>query len=194
MRPHGSPKALERRRQRAIALLDRGLILKEVAWRVGASFSSVFRWQRTVLREGRGALKAKPAPGRPRKPQEEECGRLLKLLLEGALAYGFPNDLWTLKRIRTVIRKEFGVVYHTHHVWRLLRRAGWSCQVPERQAIQRDPEAIAHGKRYKWPHIKKGATTWGPSGFPRRKRLSSHSDPPTDMGTSRAHPRGSVQL
>lgn len=167
MRPTGSPKALERRRQRAIALLDRGLTLKEVARRVGVSFSSVFRWQQSVFQRGPGALKAKPVPGRPRKLRDDECGQLLTLLLEGALPYGFPNDLWTLKRIRTVIRKEFGVVYHTNHVWRLLRRAGWSCQVPERQAIQRDPEAIAHWKRYKWPHIKKGATTWSPSGFPR---------------------------
>jgi transposase len=157
---------LEQRRRRAIALLERGLTLKEVAWRIRASFSSVFRWQQTVLQEGSAALKAKPVPGRPRKLGEEECRRLLKLLLEGALAYGFPNDLWTLKRIRTVIRKEFGVVYHPNHVWRLLRRAGWSCQVPERQAIQRDPEPIAYWKRYKWPHIKKGPTTWGPSGFP----------------------------
>ncbi len=167
MRPTGSPKALERRRRRAIALIERGLALKEVARRVRASFSSVFRWQQTVAQEGPAALKAKPVPGRPRKLRADECCGLLVILLEGALAYGFPNDLWTLKRIQTVIRKEFGVVYHPNHVWRLLRRAGWSCQVPERQAIQRDPEAIAHWKRYKWPHIKKGATTWGPSAVPR---------------------------
>ena len=167
MRPIGSPKALERRRQRAIALLDRGLSLKEVARRVGASFSAVFRWQQTVLQDGPAALKAKPVPGRPRKLQDHECQQLLKLLMEGALTYGFPNDLWTLKRISAVIRKEFGVVYHPNHVWRLLQRAGWSCQVPERQAIQRDPEAIAQWKRCKWPHIKKGPTSWGPSGFPR---------------------------
>ena len=150
-----------------MALLDRGLSLKEVARRVGASFSSVFRWQRAVVGDGPGAVKAKPVPGRPRKLREDECRRLLKLLLQGALAYGLPNDRWTRKRIRTVIRKEFAVVYHPNLVWRVLRRAGWSCQVPERQAIQRDPEGIAHGKRYQWPHIKKGATTWGPSGFPR---------------------------
>jgi len=167
MRPTGSPKALERRRQRAIALLERGLSLNEVARRIGASFSSVFRWQQAVLQDGPAALKAKPVPGRPRKLQEDECRRLLKILLEGARAYGFPNDLWTLKRISAVIRKEFGVVYHPNHLWRLLRRAGWSCQVPERQAMQRDDEAIAHWQRHKWPHIKKGSRTWGPSGFPR---------------------------
>src|SRR3990170_153946 len=99
MRPIGSPKALERRRQRAIALLERGLSLKEAARRVGASFSSVFRWQQAVVQDGPGALKAKPVPGRPRKLQEDECRQLLKLLSEGASAYGFPNELWTLKRI-----------------------------------------------------------------------------------------------
>jgi len=28
--------------------------------------------------------------------------------------------------------------------------------------MQRDEAAIAHWKRYRWPHIKKRATTWGP--------------------------------
>jgi transposase len=81
----------------------------------------------------------------------------LDLLVKGAAAYGFSNDLWTLKRIAAVIRREFGILYHPNHLWRLLRRAGWSCQVPERRAVQRDEAAIAHWKRYRWPHIKKGA-------------------------------------
>ena len=34
------------------------------------------------------------------------------------------------------------------------------------RAMQRDEAAIAHWKRYRWPHIKKRATTWGPSGLP----------------------------
>src|SRR3989337_651369 len=161
MRPTGTPKAWERRRQRAMALLERGMSLKEVARRVGASFSAVFRWQQAVVQDGPGALKAKPVPGRPRKLPEGERQRLLDLLLEGALAYGFPNELWTLKRIAQVIRNEFGIAYHPNHLGRLLRRAGWSCQVPKRRAIQQNEEAVAHWKRYKWPHIKKGATTWG---------------------------------
>src|SRR6266487_1191540 len=42
---------------------------------------------------------------------------------------------------------------------RLLRRLGWSCQVPERRALQRDEQAIVHWKRHKWPAIKKSPTT-----------------------------------
>lgn len=158
---------MERRRRRAAALLKSGLSLQAVARRVGASVSSVFRWKVAIAAGGDAALSAKPVPGRRRKLGDAERERLLKLLLKGALAYGFPNDLWTLKRIASVIRKEFGVKYHPNHVWRLLRGLGWSCQVPERRAVQRDEKAIAHWKRYKWPHIKKRRTTWGPSGLPR---------------------------
>ena len=166
MRPYGTPKQLERRRQRAVALLNRGLSLKVVAKRVAASFSAVFRWQEAARHGGPTALRAKPVPGRPRKLSEAERQRLLNILLKGAMAYGFPNDLWTLKRIASVIRRELGVEHHPNHVWRILRSARWSCQVPERRAIQRDEPAIAHWKRYSWPRIKKSPTTWGPSGLP----------------------------
>ena len=167
MRPYGSPKILERRRRKAAALLESGLTLEAVAQRVGAAVSSVCRWKQTLTEGGEAALAPKPVPGRPRKLKETERQQLLELLLRGALAYGFANDLWTLKRMARVIRKEFGVTYHPNHVWRLLQACHWSCQVPERRALQRDEKAIAHWQRYRWPHIKKGGTTWGPSGFSR---------------------------
>jgi transposase len=115
---------------------------------------------------GEKALAAKPVPGRPPKLREDQCQQLLDLLLKGAVASGYPNELWTLDRIAEVIAREFGVYYHPNHVWRLLRRHCWSCQVPEWRALQRDEAAIAHWKRYRWPHIKKRAKTWGPSGLP----------------------------
>ena len=167
MRPHGSPKALERRRRKAVSLLAKGLSLSEVAQKTGASVSSVFRWQQAHLERGESALTPKPVPGRPAKLDSRQQGRLWKILLKGAIAYGFPNDLWTLKRIARVIKREFGVRLHPSHVWKILRREGWSCQVPERRAIQRDEEAIAHWKRYKWPAIKKSPKTWCPPRFPR---------------------------
>jgi len=166
MRPHGSAKTLEQRRRRAIELLDTGLSMEDVSHRVGTSIASVWRWHQAVAEGGPAALAAKPVPGRPRKLQKDKCQRLLALLLKGPMAYGYPNELWTLKRIARVILREFGVRYHPNHVWRVLRQLRWSCQVPERRPVQRDEEEIEHWKRYKWPHIKKGARTWGPSGLP----------------------------
>src|SRR5258705_13745245 len=166
MRPNGSPKLLERRRRKAVALLSGGLNLSEVARRTGASVSSVHRWQQLETDGGEAALAPKPVPGRPPKLRPEQCQRLFGILLQGAMAWGFPNDMWTLKRIVRVIRKEFGVRYAVGHVWKLLRRSGWSCQVPEKRAIQRDEEAIAHWKRYRWPQLKKTAKTWCPPRVP----------------------------
>jgi transposase len=129
--------------------------------------SSILRWKETHAAGGEAALAPKPVPGRPPKLRAAEQRRLWKILLKGAMAYGLPNEIWTLKRIARVIRREFGVRYHPSHVWKLLRAAGWSCQVPERRALQRDEEAIAHWKRHKWPAIKKKSPkTWGPPRVP----------------------------
>jgi transposase len=115
---------------------------------------------------GDAALAPKPVPGRPQKLLSDQCRRLFDILMQGAMAYGFPNDIWTLKRIAHVIRKEFRVRYAVGHIWKLLRRSGWSCQVPEKRAIQRDEEAIEQWKRHKWPALKKTTKTWCPPRVP----------------------------
>jgi transposase len=105
-------------------------------------------------------------PGAPRQLTDQQRAQLVPLLLKGARANGFPNELWTLTRIAAVIQVQFGVHDHPAHVWKLLRGLGWSGQVPERRALQRDEPAIAHWKRDQWPAINKSAPPGGPSGLP----------------------------
>jgi transposase len=119
MRPFGSPKTLERRRRRAAALLAQGLSLREVARRVQASVSSVSQWRQVWQNGGDAALAPKPVPGRPRQVTTQQRGQLLPLLLQGARANGFPNELWPLKRIAAVMPVHFGVRYHPSPVWKL---------------------------------------------------------------------------
>jgi len=159
MRPKGTKEELEARRMRAIAMLQKGLGLREVARRVGVAPGSVVRWRDAYQEAGEEGLKAKPHPGgKPRlSPQEHE--RLGKLLLEGPLAHGYRTDLWTLRRVAQVIEKRFGVCYHHCHVWRILRRMGWSCQKPERRARERDEDTIRCWRQERWPHIKKRSKT-----------------------------------
>lgn len=159
----GSPKQLEKRRRRAVALLAKGMGLREVARRVHASVASVHRWHEAWRKRGQAGLNSKTASGRPPKLASAERQRLLRRLALGAVAHGFPNELWTLKRIASVVAREFDTEYHPSHLWKVLQSSGWSCQVPERRALQRDEKAIAHWKRHKWPAIKKTAKTWGPS-------------------------------
>ena len=155
MRPHGSPQELERRRRRGVALLEGGASVSEVARRLGCSHSSVILWRDRVKRRGLSALQARPASGRPPKLEAKHLKKLPRLLMRGATTWGFTTELWTTQRIASVIRREFGVELHRAHVSRLLSRMGWSCQKPERRAVERDEAAIAHWKRYRWTAIKK---------------------------------------
>jgi transposase len=76
-------------------------------------------------------------------------------LLKGPASHGYTTDLWTLKRIACVIKKCTRVSYHQGHVWKLLGQLNWSCQKPDRQARERDENAIQNWVRYRWAHIKK---------------------------------------
>ena len=166
MRPHGSPQDLEKRRRRAVALLRRNMSLSAVAAKVGSSISSVHRWQLALRKNGAHGLDAVPAPGRPRKLTERQHRRLEAILIKGPLSAGYDTDLWTLPRITAVIAKTFHVRYHPSHVFKILVGMGWSCQKPERRALQRDEDAIAEWKKREWPRIKKNARTWRPARVP----------------------------
>ena len=155
MRPPGSPAQLEKRRRSAVQLLRGGRTLSAVARQVHASVSSVFRWWQTYQRDGRRGLAAKPTPGRPPRLSPRQKDQLVRLLVRGPLRAGYTTDLWTLPRVATLIDQEFGIRYHPGHVWKVLTALGWSCQKPERRAVERDEAAIARWKYTEWPRIKK---------------------------------------
>ena len=157
MRPKGKVKELQRRRQRAIALLKDGYGIREVARMVGSSGSSVVRWRDAYEKGGAKALEPKPTPGRPRKLSDKQRQKLSRLLDKGPTAFGYKTNLWTLERIAAVIRKKFRVCYHPSGVWRILRQMGYSCQKPERRARERDEQAIATWRKSDWPRIKKSS-------------------------------------
>jgi transposase len=155
MRPQGSQEELERRRERAVALLAEGLTPVEVARRVGVDRRSVRRWKAAHRTGGRQALKAKPVPGRPPKLSHEDKDRLESMLLAGARAAGFASDLWTCRRVVELLSERLGVEYHPGHVSRLLHAMGWSPQKPQRRAVERQEELIQTWVKRDWPRIKK---------------------------------------
>lgn len=158
MRPTGSPVELERRRHRAIKLLEEGRQPVEVARTVGADRRSVRRWNAAYRKEGQAALKAIPASGRPPKLAAKDKRKLEELLLSGAKAAGFPTDLWTCPRVTNLIIRRFHIVYHVDHIGRLLRSLGFTPQKPQRRAIERDEEAIQRWVKVDWPRVKKNGS------------------------------------
>jgi len=155
MRPCGSPEDLERRRTRAIDLLQRGYQPVEVAHRVGADRRSVRRWSAAYRAWGVDGITRKPVPGRPSKLDKKSRKKLETILLKGAKAAGFPTDLWTCPRVAETIRSRLGVRYHVDHIGRLLHSFGWSPQKPARRAVERDEDFIQGWVKTEWPRIKK---------------------------------------
>ena len=80
---------------------------------------------------------------------------LATALLQGAMAHGFGTQLWTLKRVRALIERLYGVQFSEVHVWRLLGSMGFNSQKPDRRAIERDDLAVLEWKRKTWPALKK---------------------------------------
>jgi len=140
-------KALEKRRLQGAKLLGRGVSKSEVARQLGVTRQTVAAWEQRVAEGGKKSLK-RGALGRPRQLDLEQERELGKLLMAGALSAGYPTELWTLPRIGKMIGERFGVEYSTGHLWHLLRRMGFSCQKPEKRAIQRDEAEIVRWKRH----------------------------------------------
>ena len=155
MRPKGSASELERRRQRAISLLERGHAPVDVARMVDVDRRSVRRWKAAHRKGGAKGIAARPTPGRPPKLDQDQREGLERLLFKGARAAGYESDLWTCPRIAELIADEFGVNYHRDHIGRLLRSLGWSPQRPQRRAAERDEARIQGWIRADWPRIKK---------------------------------------
>ena len=144
-----------KRRVRAARLLQAGNKPAEVAKMVGAPRQTVYRWKDVLEAKGIDALRDMSKGGRPALLGAEELGRLQIALMEGPTAHGFGTPLWTLKRVRVFIEREFGVRYSDVHVWRLLGQMGFSSQKPERRALERDEVAIEDWKKRIWPGLKK---------------------------------------
>src|SRR5690242_2840647 len=107
----------------------------------------------------------------PAEQQRRERLRLEAELRKGPLAQGFAHDQrWTLGRVKTLIGRLLHVGYTIEGTSKLLRRHGWSCQVPVRRAMERDEEAVAVWKAEVWPDIKAPRATWAPTSASRMRR------------------------
>jgi transposase len=162
-RPKGSAEVIEARRRQALRLLEEGYSLGEVGRMTGSAPSSVMRWRDAVAQGGELALKVRIASGRPATLSDSQRRQIVRKLMRGALANGFETELWTTSRVASVIHKSFGVRFHRSHIARLLHDLGFTCQKPERRAIERDEKRIEQWKRRDWPRVKKTLRGWVPT-------------------------------
>jgi transposase len=157
VRPRRDFQAMEERRMHAAELFEQGVIPAEVARQVGVSHQIVSDWRAAWRRSGRGGLRGAGRAGRLPKLNRDQLAPVAVELAKGAEANGYPNDLWTLKRVAEVIERVTGVTYHPARVWYILRdQLNWSWQRPARRAVERNDEAIHDWVKQRWPQLKKG--------------------------------------
>ncbi|MBI2330711.1 MAG: winged helix-turn-helix domain-containing protein, partial [Chloroflexi bacterium] len=123
MRPYGTSKQLQDRREQALKLLKEGRSAKEVSARMKVTVRSVYRWQQE---QKQPKPKSERLPGRSTYLTQEQIKKLEQELLRGAYAHGYSEDYWTLDRVGRVIWDLHKVRYTPSGVWRLLNGMGWS--------------------------------------------------------------------
>jgi len=149
-----------RKRVRAGRLMLAGKTPAEAARAVGVARQTAYTWKARLDEGGIDALRSM-VTGRPAQLDAGQLAALRGALLQGAMAHDFDTELWTLKRVRVLIERLYGVRFSEVHVWRLLGAMGFSSQKPERRAIERNEAAVLAWKRKTWPALKKSVLPSG---------------------------------
>lgn len=142
-------------RHRAVKAVLGGIGRTDVAAAFGVDRSTLFRWLQKYEAEGESGLARKVGSGRPRKLEELNEDEVRRLVLKGAMHFGYETDLWSVGRLRRVIMEEYSIELSKNTVWRRLRDAGLTYQKPEREYYEIDEETRKKWKRYEVPKIRR---------------------------------------
>lgn len=146
---------LERRRELAVARVSEGCAQEDVAAFLKIHPGSLSRWVRIARDGGAAALKAKPTPGRPRKLTARQEKAVLSWMGKSPTHFGFPDELWTSRRLASLIEERFGVHFNSNYLVEWLTQRNLSPQKPARKALERNEAAIAQWVGREWPRLGK---------------------------------------
>jgi transposase len=137
---------MRERRRRAARLFAAGKRTQaEIARELDISRQSVSRWHEAWRFEEPDWIGGAGRAGRRPKLDGAQLKQVDEALRQGAQAYGFGTDLWTVPRVAAVIERVTGVHYHPGHVWKLLAALKWSLQRPAKRERERNGE-----ERQRW--------------------------------------------
>ena len=155
MRSQGSAPELERRGELAVARVSEGYPQAQVAAFLGVHPNTVSRWVCTARERGTDALKARPTPGRPRKLSARQEKTVLGWMTKLPTSFGFATDLWTSRRLATLIEQRWGIHFNSNYLVEWLHVREHTPQKPAQPARERDEAAIARWRNEDWPRLQK---------------------------------------
>ena len=155
MRSPGTARELEARRRLAVTRVEEGWAQVEVAAFLGVTSRTVNGWMKRFRQNGPAALAPKPTPGRPRKLIARQEKVVLAWVAKSPTAFGYPDELWTSRRVAALIQKRLGVTFNANYLVEWLTRRKQSAQKPAKRALERDEAAIAQWVEQDWPRLQK---------------------------------------
>ena len=149
------PSDYELLRRRCAELKDQGWKQSKIAQALGLTEGWVSRTLKKYRQDGQVGLAWRKPSGPSCRLIDEQLVQLLAELNKGAEHHGFSGAVWTRPRVNDVIKKLFGVSYDPSQVGRLLKKAGWSRQKPQKKARQQDAQAVQQWREQTLPELKK---------------------------------------
>ena len=131
----------EHRRRLAVERVKDGWSTSEVARFLDVDIRSVQRWMKADREGGPGALAAKRYPGHP-KLTPQQAASVIEWLNHSPREFGFLTELWTGKRIASLIQQRLGVVFHPRYVNEWLTQRKITPQKPQRVPKERNQQKI----------------------------------------------------
>jgi transposase len=154
-KPSLSRKDKEKRRLKAAKMFEKGLTQAEVVRKFKVTSAAACQWYEAWKKGGNDALKSKGHPGFESELTSEKKKAFRKAILKGPLAFGYETDLWTLSRLKTVMKKINKIDFSEGWIWKIVRDLGFTPQKPQVKAKQRDEKAIKQWKEKTLPDLKK---------------------------------------
>ena len=130
-------------RKQAVSLVQSGVPVRVVCEGMGVSRAALFGWLARYRAGGWDALRARKRGGRRPKLDGRQLAWVYEVVTgRDPRQLKFPFALWTVKMVRELIEREFGVKLSRMSVWRLLRQMGLTPQRPLVRASQQDAEVF----------------------------------------------------
>ena len=142
-------------RRLAVTMVVEGEEPQQVAQVLDVSERSVWRWLSLFRKRGDDGLATRPGWGRPPKLSDRQARRVLGWLEQSPCDFGFATERWTAPRLGALIQSRLGVRMNPRYLNDWLAQRGFTPQVPERRARERNESVVEQWIAHRWPLIKK---------------------------------------
>ena len=113
------------RRKKAIELFNRGVFQSEIARQLQVTRQAVSKWILTFKEKGENYVAVERYRGRPRKIDPTHEKELYALLHQKPKEHGYPDNNWTVRRIKETLNRKLGTNYDATYIYHRMHAYGW---------------------------------------------------------------------